>query len=584
MSDINRPKSGVNNVANIKAFLSLMPLAAKSYTALSAVDGAASKVGELNIDEEKSTDNKANSGDVSTAESTTASKAASPESKASNTLLPEKVSDWIHEHPPHNHVKTKNPLLEEVQAHDSPKATGVLAPPPTPETISNLAIGRMISDELDKIPEDRILSLGDSRWAPKNTTRNTASTASLSSSEHFLSAIPKSTKQRDDQNFSRMSFKAADFPLTPITNGFKSNAPRPSRKSLSPTAPEWKPSPKENTPPEKASDSSPQTLITHVTDTIEPSAAVISSIAPHLRKSQTNAADQFHTSESSPPSPDGNSQGKDPAEDAPPFKEEDEDVEECSLPKPLFSFDNSSNGYDTAEMAGEILTPSSVTFAAVSPTKVRAASITTATKPAKIVGEDLEGALYFKAWPKVEERSVRSAAKTREVVLTGIPIGSTPTLVASLAYGGPLENIAVGSSTAYVTFLRAEDAAKFYETSANGLVYKPDVPNITKHVIMTAMSKHLNPVSGILREYIEKEFTRCVRAIGVDKEWTMSYMYETAARKGRRVEKIVDGVNVNNMRSVTFRFCNIADAVKFKQTVHRAEEWEECNVHFAPDP
>lgn len=139
------------------------------------------------------------------------------------------------------------------------------------------------------------------------------------------------------------------------------------------------------------------------------------------------------------------------------------------------------------------------------------------------------------------------AAKTREVVLTGIPIGSTPTLVASLAYGGPLENIAVGSSTAYVTFLRAEDAAKFYETSANGLVYKPDVPNITKHVIMTAMSKHLNPVSGILREYIEKEFTRCVRAIGVDKEWTMSYMYETAARKGRRVEKIVDGVNVNNV-------------------------------------
>lgn len=38
------------------------------------------------------------------------------------------------------------------------------------------------------------------------------------------------------------------------------------------------------------------------------------------------------------------------------------------------------------------------------------------------------------------------------------------------------------------------------------------------------------------------------------------------------------------MRSVTFRFCDIADAVKFKQTLSRAEEWEECNVHFAPDP
>lgn len=110
-----------------------------------------------------------------------------------------------------------------------------------------------------------------------------------------------------------------------------------------------------------------------------------------------------------------------------------------------------------------------------------------------------------------------------------------------------MERIAVSNSAAYVTFLRAEDAAKFYETTANGLVYEPNVPNATKYVIMTAMSKHLNPVSGVLREYIEKEFTRCVRAIGVDKEWTMAYMYETAARKGRKVEKIVDGINVNNV-------------------------------------
>ncbi|KAL8780285.1 MAG: hypothetical protein Q9203_000888 [Teloschistes exilis] len=548
MSDMNDSEVGVNNIANIKAFLSRIPQAtSKSYTAASALDNAANKVGELDIDEEKSTDNKANSGDVSLAQSTATSKAASPESKASDTVLPEKVSDWVYEHAPSNRFETKNSLDEAVQAHDSPKPTGVLAPPPTPETISNLVIGRMISDELDKIPEDRILSLGDSRWAPKNTTRNTPSTATLSSSEHFMSAIPKSTKPRDDQNFSRMSFKAANFPLNPMANGFESNDPRPSMKSPSPTAPEWDSSLKEDIPPETASDSSPPALSTHNTETTEPIAAVVSSIAPHLRKLKANAADLPIASESGLPSHASNAQRTAPVEDVSHFKKEDEDVEESPLPKPLFSFDNSGNGYDAAEMAGGMLTPSSMTFAAVSPTKVRAAGITTATKPAEIVGQDLEGALYFKAWPKVENRSGRTPAKTREVVLTGIPTGSTPTIVASLAFGGPLERIAVSSSSAYVTFLRAEDAAKFYETSANGLVYEPNVPNATKHVVMTTMSKHLNPVSGVLREYIEKEFTRCVRAIGVDKEWTMEYMYETAARKGRRVEKIVDGVNVNNV-------------------------------------
>ncbi|KAL8695039.1 MAG: hypothetical protein Q9218_000407 [Villophora microphyllina] len=580
MSEVDRPKIGVNDAANIKAFLSMIPHAGKFHAASSVIDGAASKVGELNIDEEKTSDTKTSSAEVSAVGSTVASKAASPESKASDALPPEKISDWIHENAPPNHFKTKNPLVEAVQAQDSPRATGVLAPPPTPETISNLAIGQIISDELDKIPEDRILSLGDSRWAPKYTSgapRNTQSTAKLASSEQFLSAIPRSTKPRDDQNFSRMSFKAAEFSHTPVPNVFQSDAPAPSKASLSPTtfieaaeaphtlvsdgsgsnaaaplkasltpttsikgaeaphivvsngfksnasvllktslsptAPEWRPSSKENTPHGKANDSWFQTPAINGTDKIKLSPTVPSSIAPHLRKVQANGSD---------------SQGKVKHEVAS-LKKDDEDVEESSLPKALFSYENSSNGYETVEMAGGALTPSSMTFTAVSPTKVRAAGITTAAQPAKIVGEDLEGALYFKAWPKVEERSPRTV------------------------YGGPLEDLAVGNSTAYVTFLHAEDTAKFYETTANGLVYKTDAAN---HVIFTEMSKDVNPVSGVLREYIEKEFTRCVRAVGVDKEWTMGYLQETAARKGRRVEKIVDGVNVSNVRASFGAVCH----------------------------
>ena len=147
---------------------------------------------------------------------------------------------------------------------------------------------------------------------------------------------------------------------------------------------------------------------------------------------------------------------------------------------------------------------------------------------------------------------------------------------------------------------------KYYDATANGLLFK--TKDGVEHVIMTQLGKDVDPVSGVLREWTEKEFTRCVRAVGVDEDWTMEALYETARKKGRKVEKIVDGTNVNKvsahnfwrycspwilpsantsirqMRSVTFRFCDIADAVKFKQTLNRAEEWEECNVHYAPDP
>ena len=96
-------------------------------------------------------------------------------------------------------------------------------------------------------------------------------------------------------------------------------------------------------------------------------------------------------------------------------------------------------------------------------------------------------------------------------------------------------------------FLRAEDAAKYYNSTDNGLVYEKDGK---KHIIMTEMGKEVSPVSGLLREWTEREFTRCVRAIGVDKEYSFSTLQQMAAAKGRNVEKIIDGFNLNNVRSV----------------------------------
>ncbi|KAL9006228.1 MAG: hypothetical protein Q9188_001000 [Gyalolechia gomerana] len=607
MADSDGLKKGLDATASINAFLSKIPQAGKSRVPpAQRAEEVADKVDELKITENGT---KSNSNVASAVSSTVPSVYASPQSKASDSVPPEKISEWLQANAPADHFKTKNPLLENVQSqstpHGSPQATGVLAPPPTPESISNLAIGQMISEELDKIPSERFTLLSESRFAPKNYNR--PSTAPQSSSTSFFSPVPWSTKPRDDPGFTRMSFKAADTPTIPAFVD-----PKPSvsaaEKSFFIQGPPSVAESKENLRGGHANGGASQTPITHGTNGTKTSTLDNDNThhaAPHLKsaalaevktpkiftpdtpddkvddeqKEHEGVRLSIHTLR-----PQANSFS--PVKLTHPPKEEGQvtiDETAAAVAEPAFRVQPYDLTIDTsAETSGGPLTPSSMIFTAVSPTKVREAGITTAdTEPAKIVEGNLEGALYFKAWPKGEERASRSAAKHRKIVLNGIPLNSSPTFVASLVYGGPLESIVVGTANAFVTFLHAEDAMKYYDATGNGLLYKKDG---IEYVIMTELGKDVDPVSGVLREWTEKEFTRCVRAIGVDKEWSMETLHETAARKGRKVEKILDGANVNKMRSVTFRFCEIGDAVKFKQTLNRAEEWEDCNVHYASDP
>lgn len=137
------------------------------------------------------------------------------------------------------------------------------------------------------------------------------------------------------------------------------------------------------------------------------------------------------------------------------------------------------------------------------------------------------------------------AAKHRRIVLTGLPEPSTPTFVASLVYGGPLESVrTTDGKVAFVTFLRAEDATKYYDATANDLLFKKDG---AEHVITTQLGKDVDPVSGVLKEWIEKEFTRCVRAVGVEKDWSVEALNKFAGNKGRKVEKVIDGSNKNGV-------------------------------------
>ena len=187
--------------------------------------------------------------------------------------------------------------------------------------------------------------------------------------------------------------------------------------------------------------------------------------------------------------------------------------------------------------------------------------------------EDLEHQTVFSAWPKQEERSrpgtfpqifsfpvlanLLSAAKTRKVIIKDLPHGSTATFVASLVYGGPVEEIhirssAAGDLSAVIRFMDAEDCMRFYNETSNGLVYKKDAKE-RELVLFVELSKDVDVVGGLLQNWIVSGVTRCVRAVGVETDWGMDGLRKIAERKNRKVEKIVDGQNPGGVSgSVSF--------------------------------
>ena len=141
----------------------------------------------------------------------------------------------------------------------------------------------------------------------------------------------------------------------------------------------------------------------------------------------------------------------------------------------------------------------------------------------------------------------QTAAKIRKIIIKELPRGSTANFVASLVYGGPLEEIhirssAAGDLSAMVRFMDATDCMNFYDKTANGLVYKKDGKG-RELVLFVELCKDVDVVGGLLQGWIESGVTRCVRAVGVEAEWGMEGLQKVAERKNRKVEKIVDGQN-----------------------------------------
>lgn len=125
------------------------------------------------------------------------------------------------------------------------------------------------------------------------------------------------------------------------------------------------------------------------------------------------------------------------------------------------------------------------------------------------------------------------AAKVRKAIIK--VSNPTPSLVASLVWGGIIEEIHVKTSSADVLFAYAEDLQNYLEATANGIKFKKDGRDL---VAVVEKGRDVDVASGQLCKYLEQGFTRCVRAVDVLDKFTPEELRMKAGFKNRKVEGI----------------------------------------------
>ena len=155
-----------------------------------------------------------------------------------------------------------------------------------------------------------------------------------------------------------------------------------------------------------------------------------------------------------------------------------------------------------------------------------------------------------------------TAAQIRTVHLKSLPEGSTLAFVALLVFGGPLEHLrrSPSGTSATVRFLHAADCKTFYDETSNGLVYGID--NLGKEkVVWVTLGTDVDVVYGLLSTWISLEFTRCVRAVGVDEDLGRDYLWKLGEEKGRVVEGIEQGQTLRGVSHLRFSIPSVAASI-----------------------
>ena len=144
------------------------------------------------------------------------------------------------------------------------------------------------------------------------------------------------------------------------------------------------------------------------------------------------------------------------------------------------------------------------------------------------------------------------------MVFIGVPewlASPKPEFIASLTFGGALEDIKCMANSAEVTFIDPEDALKFYARTANGIIYSADTKSI--YCAETCMPIDPTPTSSYVRDCYNQGATRSVRAIGVDPVIPLDSLKVLAEGKAsfrgvpsRKIERLEDRMNENGVSAI----------------------------------
>jgi hypothetical protein len=97
-----------------------------------------------------------------------------------------------------------------------------------------------------------------------------------------------------------------------------------------------------------------------------------------------------------------------------------------------------------------------------------------------------------------------------------------------------------GSGYALVKFLTAAACSKYFKATENGI----EVPGKKKTVIFVEKQPGPNSVNDVIRNCIEGDASRCVRAYDADEDWEDMALLRLAKGKGqtkREVDRIKRG-------------------------------------------
>jgi hypothetical protein len=160
-----------------------------------------------------------------------------------------------------------------------------------------------------------------------------------------------------------------------------------------------------------------------------------------------------------------------------------------------------------------------------------------------------------------------------------------------------------GSSNALVKFLTADGCKKYHEDTANGIEV---VGDNRKAMVFVELAEGPNSTNDVIQGCIDEGSTRCIRAIG-KVDHTDAQLMNLAQGRSQASKRVVDRIKRGkNTRGVScslhfflvgrmltllcqheyveFRFANIYHALNFKRELMDDEDWEHCNISYAPDP